>query len=315
MDTVVVLARSFGKASSEPLDILKKAGLTVAVKKDPEPENEMVVADLIAGAQAVIVGMDRIGEMVLSRCSNLRVVSKHGVGVDNVDCDAARRHGVVVANAPGTNSDSVADMTLALMLGLARKVPAILENVRNRVWSASAFGSEMGGKVLGLVGFGRIGQGVARRARGFDMDVLFYDPLITETEIAARKVLSLSELFSGADYISLHAPLSESTRGMVNESLLGLMKKEAFLINTARGELIDEAVLFRFLKEGRIAGAGLDVFSEEPPFDSPLMTLPNVLATPHVASHTREANSKMGTIAAENVVRVLRGEEPLYRVT
>jgi len=308
---VVVLARSFGRASSEPLEILKKAGLSVAFKSDPEPENESVVAELIGDAEAVIVGVDRIGEVVLSSCPHLRVISKHGIGVDNIDLEAAKKRGIVVANAPGTNSESVADMAFLFILSCARHLKLVLEQIQNKKWSSPLLGSELEGKILGIVGLGRIGKGVARRALGFGMKVIYFDPFVEEESFTR---VNLEELFQIADFITLHLPLSSQTRHLVNEKLLSLMKKEAFLINTARGELVDEEALYRFLKEGRIAGAGLDVLSFEPPFESPLLTLPNVLVTPHVAAHTKEANMKMGRIAAWNVVHVLEGREPLYRV-
>jgi D-3-phosphoglycerate dehydrogenase len=308
---VVVLARSFGRASSEPLEILKKAGLSVAFKSDPEPENESVVAELIGDAEAVIVGVDRIGEVVLSSCPHLRVISKHGIGVDNIDLEAAKKRGIVVANAPGTNSESVADMAFLFILSCARHLKLVLEQIQNKKWSSPLLGSELEGKILGIVGLGRIGKGVARRALGFGMKVIYFDPFVEEESFTR---VNLEELFQIADFITLHLPLSSQTRHLVNEKLLSLMKKEAFLINTARGELVDEEALYRFLKEGRIAGAGLDVLSFEPPFESPLLTLPNVLMTPHVAAHTKEANMKMGRIAAWNVVHVLEGREPLYRV-
>ncbi|MGQ9622578.1 MAG: phosphoglycerate dehydrogenase [Candidatus Caldatribacteriaceae bacterium] len=308
---VVVLARSFALASSEPMEILKKASLEVKRKRNPEPENEAVVAELIKDAEAVIVGVDRIGKTVFEYCPNLRVVSKHGVGVDNIDLEEARRRGVVVTNAPGTNNESVADMAMLLILSCARCLPLLLENVKKKTWGSPVMGTELEGKTLGIVGLGRIGKGVARRALGFGMKVIYYDPLVEEREFER---VSLEELFSSSDFVSLHAPLLPETKNLVNDKLLGLMKQEAFLINTARGELVDEEALFKFLKENRIAGAALDVLSFEPPFESPLLSLPNVIVTPHVAAHTREANVKMGTIAAENVVRALSGQEPLFRV-
>lgn len=311
MSEVVILARSFGRASSEPLKILEEAGLTVVFKSNPEPENEKVVSLLIGGAEAVIVGVDRVGETVLSSCPGLRVISKHGIGVDNIDLEAARGRGVVVANAPGTNSESVADMAFLFVLSCARHLKVLLESVQNKKWSSPFLGSELEGKILGIVGLGRIGKGVAKRALGFGIKVVYFDPFVEEENFTK---VELEELFRIADFVTLHLPLSPQTKHLVNEKLLSVMKEEAFLINTARGELIDEEALYRFLKEGKIAGAGLDVLSFEPPFESPLLTLPNVLITPHVSAHTKEANVKMGKIAALNVVRVLRGEEPLYRV-
>lgn len=311
MPEVVILARSFGRASPEPLEILEKAGLTVTFKSNPEPENESMVAELIGNAEAVIVGVDRIGEKVLSLCPHLKVVSKHGIGVDNIDLEAARRRGVIVANAPGTNSESVADMAFLFILSCARHMKLLLEQVRNKKWSSPLLGSELEGKTLGIVGLGRIGKGVARRALGFGMKVIYFDPFVEDPDFTK---VELEELFRRSDFVTLHLPLSLQTKHLVNEQLLSLMKKDAFLINTARGELVDEEALYRFLKEERIAGAGLDVLSFEPPFESPLLTLPNVLVTPHVSAHTKEANVKMGKTAALNVVYVLEGKEPLYRV-
>lgn len=311
MAKVVVLARSFALASSEPMEILERAGLKVERKRSPEPENEAIVAELIKDAEAVIVGVDRIGKTVFGYCPNLRVVSKHGVGVDNIDLEEAKRRGVVVTNAPGTNNESVADMAMLLILSCARCLPLLLENVKKKTWGSPVMGIELEGKTLGIVGLGRIGKGVARRALGFGMKVIYYDPLAEEREFER---VSLEELFSRSDFVSLHAPLLPETKNLVNEKLLGLMKREAFLINTARGELVDEEALFEFLKNQRIAGAALDVLSFEPPFESPLLSLPNVIVTPHVAAHTREANVKMGKIAAQNVVNVLSGKKPLFQV-
>lgn len=239
------------------------------------------------------------------------MVSKHGVGVDNIDLEAAKRHGVVVANAPGTNSQSVADMAFLLILACARGLPILLEQVKNKVWSSPFLGVELEDKVLGIVGLGRIGKEVGKRGQGFGMKVIYYDPVVEDKEFTS---VSLEDLFKSADFVSLHAPLMKDTEKMVGEKLLSLMKEEAFLINTARGELVDEEALYRFLQEKRIKGAALDVLTFEPPFESPLLSLPNVIVTPHVSAHTKEANIKMGRIAALNVIRVLQGEEPLYRV-
>jgi len=309
----VILARSFARAAKDPLRRLEDAGIMVEIKKNLDPENEIVVSDLIGDAEGVLVGMDRVGEVVLSRCPNLKVVSKHGVGVDNIDLKAAQKYGVVVANAPGTNSVSVAEMAFTLILTLARQLPYFFEQVKKKDWGTTRFGLELEGKTIGIVGFGRIGKTVGQFANAFGMKVLFFDPFIS-TDVSSYQKVTLEQLFREADFITLHAPLSDETREMVNDKLLALMKKEAYLVNTARGELINEDALYRSLKENRIAGAALDVFTHEPPFESPLFSLPNVIATPHISSHTREANLKMGNIAAENIIRVFAGQEPLYRV-
>jgi len=308
---VVVLARSFARASSRPLEILRDAGIEVITKSNPEPENEHIVAELIDDAEAVIVGVDRVGMLVFSSCPRLRVVSKHGIGVDNIDLEAAKMNKVVVTNAPGTNSESVADMAFLLILSCARHLKVLIEQIQRHKWTSPVLGTELGEKILGIVGLGRIGRSVAKRALGFGMQVVYFDPFVTDESF---KRVDLEELFRIADFVSLHLPLSSETKHLVGEKLLSLMKPSAFLVNTARGELVDEEALYRFLKEGKIAGAGLDVLSFEPPFESPLLSLPNVFVTPHVSAHTKEANVKMGEVAALNVVRVLQGREPLYRV-
>ncbi len=259
-------ACSFSRGSNEPRELLSQAGLEVVFKKNTEPEKEEKVAELIGDAEAVIVGVDRIGEVVFSRCSNLRVVSKHGVGVDNIDLEAAKRHGVVVANAPGTNSQSVADMAFLLILACARGLPILLEQVKNKVWSSPFLGVELEDKVLGIVGLGRIGKEVGKRGQGFGMKVIYYDPVVEDKEFTS---VSLEDLFKSADFVSLHAPLTKDTENGRREAAI-LDERRSFLINTARGELVDEEALYRFLQEKRIKGAAFDVLTFEPPFESPL---------------------------------------------
>ncbi|MDP2974685.1 MAG: phosphoglycerate dehydrogenase, partial [Anaerolineales bacterium] len=242
-------------------------------------------------------------------------VSMHGVGFDHVDLAAARRLGIIIANTPGANDQAVADLALGLMIAVARKIPQADGDLRQEKWGRYS-GGELWSKTLGLVGFGRIGRGVAKRALGFDMRVLVYDPYIQPEAVNLPGVtLTLfEEVLANADFISLHAALTAGNTHMIGAAQFEAMKPDAYLINTARGGLVDEDALYQALSAGRIAGAALDVFVDEPPKGSPLLKLPNVVVTPHIGAHTKEAIERMGVMAAQNVVQALRTGEPLFRV-
>jgi len=232
------------------------------------------------------------------------VVGRAGVGVDNIDLDECTKRGVLVMSTPGGNAVSVAEHTFALVLALARQVPRLDKAIHEGRWEkSSAAGTEVRGKTLGLIGLGRIGSEVAVRADGFDMRVLGYDPFISEA--AAQKMnvelVPLDRLLAESDFISLHTALSPATQNLINAESIAKMKAGARIINAARGELIDEAALASALKSGKLAGAALDVFAEEPPKDSPLIGLPGVIGTPHVAGSTTEAQEEVGTQVAVQV--------------
>jgi D-3-phosphoglycerate dehydrogenase len=259
----------------------------------------------IADAQALIVrSATKVTSDLLDKAPNLRCVGRAGVGVDNIDLDAATKRGIIVMSTPGGNAVSVAEHTFALMLSLARQVPRLDKAFHEGRWEkSSAAGMELSGKTLGLIGLGRIGSEVALRAEAFDMRVLGYDPYISE---AAAKEFSvelvpLDRLLAESDFVSLHTALSPATQNLINAESLAKMKKGAFIINAARGELIEEAALADALKSGHIGGAGLDVFAVEPPKNSPLVGLPNVIATPHIAGSTTEAQEEVGTQVAVQV--------------
>jgi len=239
----------------------------------------------------------------------------HGVGVDHIDLKAAARLGIIVANCPGTNNQAVADLTIGLMLALARQIPAVDRKLRQHIWGRHS-GSELWQKTLGLVGLGRVGCDVARRALGFEMKILAYDPYVSAAQARASQVTlaPLDEVIAAADFLSLHASLTDETRGLIGAAQLRQMKPTAYLINTARGGLVDEAALYQALTEGVIAGAALDAFAEEPPWNSLLLTLDNVVVTPHIGAHTREAIERVGLLAVQNVVQALQTGEPVCRV-
>jgi D-3-phosphoglycerate dehydrogenase len=259
----------------------------------------------IADADALIVrSATKVTPELLDQAGRLRVVGRAGVGVDNIDLDEATRRGVLVMSTPGGNAVSVAEHTFALLLALARQVPRLDKAMHEGKWEkSSAAGTEVRGKTLGLIGVGRIGSEVAVRAEAFDMKVLGYDPYISEA--AARELqvelVPLERLLAESDFVSLHTAVSPATQNLINAKTLAQMKKGARLVNAARGELIDEAALAEALKSGKLAGAALDVFVEEPPKDAALTGLPNVIATPHVAGSTAEAQEEVGTQVAVQV--------------
>jgi D-3-phosphoglycerate dehydrogenase / 2-oxoglutarate reductase len=259
----------------------------------------------IADAEALIVrSATKVTSELLDKARRLRVVGRAGVGVDNIDLDEATKRGVLVMSTPGGNAVSVAEHTFALLLALARQVPRLDKAFHEGRWEkSSAAGTELRGKTLGLIGLGRIGSEVAVRAEAFDMRVVAYDPFISEA--AAREVqvelVPLEKLFAESDFISLHTAVSAATKNMINAGAIAKMKDGVRIVNAARGELIDEAALAEALKSGKVGGAALDVFAQEPPKNSPLVGLPNVIGTPHVAGSTTEAQEEVGTQVAVQV--------------
>ena len=268
--------------------------------------------------EALLLRTAHITSAVLADAPKLKVIAKHGIGVDNVDLEAASRHGIWVTNAPLSNADTVAEHALALILALARNLIRADRAVRSGDFGLRnrLYGSDLKGKTLGVVGVGRIGRALARKASlGFEMKVLAFDPYITDQVSSEVNLVSWDALFREADFVSLHLPLTPGTRGLVGEREFSLMKKSANLVSAARGEIIDEKALVTALQEGRIAGAGLDVFELEPPApDNPLLMMDNVVLTPHNAALTEEATARMALHAAMGIHEVLSGQEPTWPV-
>ncbi len=278
------------------------------------PSEEEMIAH-IGAADVLISGTEPVTERVLAAAPRLKVISKHGVGYENIDLAAAKARGIAVAIAGGSIAESVADMALTLILVLARQIVQGNGSVKAGKWGRFV-GIELREKVLGIVGLGQIGKGVARRAKGFGMRIVAYDTY-QDAQFAASwgvEYLPLAALLMRSDFVTLHAPVTQETRTLIGVEQLAQMKPSAFLINTARGELVDEMALYEALSQGKLAGAASDVFVKEPPGDNPLLKLENFIAMPHSAGQTVEGLRKMGEITAENALRVLRGEEPLYRV-
>jgi D-3-phosphoglycerate dehydrogenase len=266
----------------------------------------------------IIRSATKVTAEVIERAESLKAVGRAGIGVDNIDIEAATKRGILVANAPESNTVAAAEHTLGLMLAAARRIPAADASLREGEWKRSAFkGVEVSEKTLGLVGLGHVGAIVARGAVGMGMRVLAYDPYVSEERMRSMNVEraeSLDEVFENADFLSLHVPRTPQTTGMVDAGSLGKMKPTAYLINVARGGIVDETALYNALKEGTIAGAALDVFAEEPTTNSPLFSLPNVVVTPHLGASTAEAQDRAGITAAEQVASALRGAVPVHAI-
>lgn len=270
--------------------------------------------DDIARYDAVIMRVAPFDEDVLDRAGRLQVISKHGAGLDSVDIDAASEHDIVVCNTPGANSRSVAEHAMSLLFSLRRNLRAADKDVRSGSWNRSAFvGHELTGDTLGLFGFGAIARETADLAHGMGQNVLAYDPYVADTEIPARvaRITDLSDLFARSDAVSIHTPLTDETRHAVSDEELTALGEDGVLINTSRGAVVDETALHSALKTGRLSGAGVDTFEEEPPGeDHPLYARDDVLLTPHVGGVTDAALGRMSNRAARNVRTVYEGDVP-----
>ena len=299
------------------LAMLEAAGHTLvpSMSKDT-PERRKVLSE----ANAIIIGSAwQIDDALLDQAPHLQVVGRPGIGIDNVNLAAATRHGVCVVHTPDAPTRSTAEHAFALLLALAKRLIVADGSLRARGWNSKneyGVGVELKGKTLGLVGLGRIGGTVARMAQGFDMKVIVFDPYISPERAQALGVelrSSLREMLAESDFVSLHSALTPQTRGMIGKAELETMKPTAFLINCSRGPVIDEPALIEALRANRIAGAGLDVFTQEPtPDDNPLLQLDNVVVTPHNASRTADGVYAMAIGTAEEVCAVLRGDHPRW---
>jgi D-3-phosphoglycerate dehydrogenase len=289
--------------SESALDVLR-AESALQVVYLPGKAGANVAEEIRDAAGLVVRSATKVNARLLEAAANLRVIGRAGVGVDNVDLDAATRKGIVVMNTPGGNATSVAEVTFAFMLSLVRRLPQADSSMKAGKWEKKKFlGLELRGKTLGIVGFGRIGMEVARLAQAFQMSALTFDPYISASVAAGVNVrrVSLEELLQSSDFITLHCSATPDTIGMINAKTLALTKPGVRIINCARGELIDEAALLAALESGHVAGAGLDVFQKEPPAGSALVSHANVIATPHIAGSTEEAQEIVGIRIAEQV--------------
>ncbi|WP_368504546.1 phosphoglycerate dehydrogenase [Alkalihalophilus sp. As8PL] len=269
------------------------------------------VDDLSQFDALLVRSATKVTEELLQKMPNLKIVARAGVGVDNIDLDAATKHGVVVVNAPDGNTISTAEHTFAMIISLLRKIPQANASIKSGEWNRKAFqGSELRGKTLGIVGFGRIGTQIAKRARAFEMPLLVFDPFLTKARAEKIGVIpaTLDDVLAQSDIITVHTPLTKETKGILGMENIAKTKKGVFLINCARGGIIDEQALKHYLANGHIAGAALDVFEEEPAQDKELLKFDNVIATPHIAASTKEAQLNVASQVSEEVIRFLEGE-------
>ena len=276
------------------------------------------IASFIHDADAVLARTPDYSADVLSAAPRLKVVSRHGAGMDGFDLAYCRAHGIRVTNAPGANAVSVAEHTIGQLLGLAHCIPMYDRNVRRNCWEKLRDMDciDLAGRTLGIIGYGAIGSLVAKKARAFDMRVLVFSPhLSEELPEGVFPAVSAAEVFASADFISLHLPLNERTREMVDDAMLSRMKEGSYLINNARGGIISEEALIRHLQSGHLAGVALDVFTKEPlPEGHPFLAMENVILTPHTAALTKESKARMSLMAAMGIDDVLQGREPRWPV-
>jgi D-3-phosphoglycerate dehydrogenase len=286
--------------------LLRERGFDVDVDGDSD------LAETIGAYDAIVVrSATKVTAELIDRADNLKVIGRAGVGIDNVDVEAATRRGIVVANAPESTVISAAEHTIGLLVALTRNIPQAHAALKQGRWERKAYGGvELADKTLGVLGFGRIGQQVARRAAGLGMRVVAYDPFVSPDrfrELGVERVESEREVYAAADFLTLHLPLTDETRGSINAKAFGRMRTGVRIVNAARGALVDEDDLLEALKSGKVGGAALDVFSTEP-YTGPLLELDNVVATPHLAASTEEAQDRAGVIIAEQVAAALDGD-------
>lgn len=314
---VLVTPTSFGTSDPEMRTQLEASVGEVVYNISGKPLKEADLIPIISDFDGYIAGLDEITAAVIAAAAGrLKVISRYGVGIDNVDLNAAKAHNIFVTNTPGANSGAVAELTVGLLLSLLRNIPAAVQSTKAGKWPRFN-GISLEGKTAGLIGLGAIGKQTAKRLCGFDCHLLAYD-LYQDMAFAKAydiRYVDLDELLEKSDFILLHCPLTRQTRSLVNDDFLKKVKKGAFLVNTARGELVDNAALLKALESGTLRGAALDVFSQEPPdMSDPLFQLDQVISTPHTSSHTDEATNIMGRMAMQDCLAVLQGNPPSHPV-
>jgi D-3-phosphoglycerate dehydrogenase len=313
---VLVTSTTFGSQDPALRSRLEQEVGDVRYNPEKRPLKALELTHLVIGIDGWIAGLDEIDAFVIAAADRLKVIARYGVGFDRVDVAAATQHGIVVSNTPGAASSAVAELTIGLMLTLTRQICHSNQAVRGGQWPRIS-GVGLMGKTVGLVGFGSIGREVARRLAVFRCRILVADPYVSPEMVSGcgAGLVSLDELLPASDFVCLHAAVTPATAGMVNDSFLRKMKSGVFLVNTARGEVVDETALRQSLESGRLRGAALDCFHKEPPgAHHPLLQLPQVIVTPHTGAHTDEAVNAMGRMALDACLAVLRGERPAHVV-
>ncbi len=296
-------------------DILRKFSNDLVFNNTGRPLTEEELIPLLKDCDGYIAGLDMVTRKVIESSPKLKVISRYGVGYERVDIEAAKENGVVVTNTPGANSEAVGELAFALMLSVARSIPYLNEQTRAGEWIRST-GVELKNKTLGIVGLGSIGKVLARCAKGFDMQIKAYDPFIDEQYCSDNgiEIRSFDEIVAESNFISLHLPLNDDTRHIIDGRSMEKMLDGTIIINTSRGGLIDEDAAYEALKSGKLGGLGLDAFEIEPPKESPLFELKNVVSTPHTGAHTQEATNNMASLSVNNLIDILKGNKCSYIV-
>jgi D-3-phosphoglycerate dehydrogenase len=287
------------KTEKEAIDQMRAGGLTVDVRDDITPEDLMKVLPAYDGM--VVRSRTKVRQPLIDVCPNLKVIVRGGVGLDTIDADYAKSKGITVMNTPMASSASVAELAVGYMFALARSIYQASASMKSEKWEKKSFeGDELGGKTLGLIGVGNIGKEVAKRAKALGMNVIAYDPYVKAVD--GVKMVALDELLPKADYISLHLPKTKESANMIGKDQIAKMKNGVRIVNCARGGIIDEGALYEALVSGKVAGAALDVYAEEPPTHWELVKLPNVIGSPHIGAATREAQGRVGAEVAEKLI-------------
>lgn len=314
---VLITARTLDEVGQQAVAMLKKAGCELVIPPKYGPHPAETLLKLLPGHDAVFASMDKFTPEVLGSeaARSLKLISRWGVGYDAIDVPAATKNGIVIAYTPGLLNETVADCAFALLLSAARRIHLGHQGMSGGKWEPQ-WGHDVHGKTLGILGCGRIGLAMARRGTGFNMRIIAHDICGNpDAEKLGIKFVGLDELLGQSDFVSLHAALTPENRGLLNEARLRKMKPTAYLINTARGALIDETALAKALNEGVIAGAALDAFVTEPlPADHPLRTAKNVLLTPHLASFARETGERVSNTASQAIIDLMQGRKPQFVV-
>ena len=298
---------------SEALRELRSFSEDLVFNPTGKPLTEEALIPLLKDCEGVLAGLDFVTEKVIGACPKLKAISRYGAGYDRVDLEAAKKAGVLVTNTPGVNAQAVGELAFGLVISLVRRIPFLDQQTRGGAWIRST-GMELKGKTLGILGLGAIGKVVAKCGQGFGMKVIAYDPLISEEYCRKENIQSVScdYLLRNSNVLSLHLPLNPETINYINKETIDIMPEGAFVVNTSRGSLVNEEDAYEALKMGKLGGLALDAFAVEPPGQSPLFELDNVVVTPHTGAHTKESIENMANQAVKNLIDVLSGRDCLH---
>ncbi len=312
---ILITPRSFASFSDKSLKMFIERGYEIKRNNTGRPYEKEEMLKLIRDIDGIIIGIDELSAEIIEGADALKVISKYGIGLDNIDINTATNKKIIVTSTPTANVDAVADLAFGLILSLARRIPEADKKTKSGKWE-KIIGKSVWEKTLGVIGLGKISRQVVKRAIGFEMNILAFD-IVKDKKFVQKygiKYVNLEKLLRKSDYITIHIPLNDATRGMISYEELEKMKKNAFLINTSRGGIVDEEALYDALRNNKLRGAALDVYNNEPLRESPLKELDNVIMTPHIGAYTEEAIENMSIQAAQNLIDVLEGREPQNRV-